>query len=107
MIFKHEEPPLILEGILTDKTITLKLSSENNEYANDLTYEDFPENIKAAFDNLEDIFDVLKEKENIIIEASLGSIIMIVKKLNKNRLIEIPSPIQLNEVKKKKEGISR
>ena len=49
---------------------------------------------------MEDIFEVMEDKKNTIVEPFKGVFILILKICKKNKLVEIPSEIQLDEVKR-------
>ena len=49
---------------------------------------------------MEEIFEVMEENRNMIVEPEKGALVLIVKTVKKNKIVEIPSEIKLVEVKK-------
>ena len=48
---------------------------------------------------MEDVFEVMEDSRNIVVEPFKGVLVLIVKGLKKNKVVEIPSEIKLIEVK--------
>ena len=54
--FKHEGPKYIVGGALEDQKITISLFTGVRKLMKTLTYDEFSEEVKKAFDSIEEIF---------------------------------------------------
>ena len=98
--FKHEGENYVLEGTLEGQTMKISLATGSRKFEEIFTYEEFPDEIKKAFDCLREIFEVMEDDRNIIVEPFKGVVILIVKICKKKKVIEIPLQIELAEVKR-------
>ena len=102
--FKHQESNYVVEGSFEKETIQIDLFHGGRKFSKAMIYEEFPEEVKNAYETIWDIFEILEDKKNIVVEPEKGSIMIVVNAINKNRVILIPSEIQLAEVGGKKMG---
>ena len=98
--FRHEEPNYAVEGILEGETIKIHLITANKKFEKTYTYGELNDEIKKACDSVEEFFEVMEDSRNIIVEPLKGAIILIVKAVKINKVVEIPSEIHLVEIKK-------
>ena len=53
--FKHKGENYAVEGLLEGKTLKISLDTGSRKFKKTFTYEEFPDEIKKAFDSVEDI----------------------------------------------------
>ena len=66
--FVHKESDYVVEGMLEDKKVRINLFCGAKKFANVLTYEDFPDQLKKNYATLEDLFLALEQKGNRILK---------------------------------------
>ena len=81
----------MVEGSLDKKVIKLNLFSGEKKFNRLLTFEEFPDEIKNTYDSVEDVFEALKDKQNMDAKPEKGVVIMNVITVKKNSTVEIPS----------------
>ena len=89
--FKHEGPNYVVKGTLEGRTMKISLATADRKFKKTFTFEEFPDEIQRAFDDVEDFFEIMEGSKNIVVQPFKGVIVLIVKTVKKNNLVEIPS----------------
>ena len=85
--FTHKELSYIVEGALKEGKISMSLTAGERKFARTLIYDEFPDEVKKAFGCVEDVFQVMEEKKNLVVEIETGTVVILVRVLKKNTLI--------------------
>ena len=65
--FRHHENNYLIEGFLLNKTIKINLLSGGKKFSKTFFYGEFPDDVQKAYETIEEIFEILGEKKNILV----------------------------------------